>query len=109
MTDPFAHGPSRRNLIGREPSAEHVRRWSVEQNVPAGTPPTFISAAADDAVVPVENSMMMFSALRAAKVPSAMHIFDIGGHGFGSLTDPGGPGRYWPQLFQDWLSRQKLG
>lgn len=108
MTDPFAHGPSRRNLIGREPDPERIRRWSVERNVPAGTPPTFISAAADDAVVPVENSIMMFTALKTAKVPSAMHIFDVGGHGFGSLSDAGGPGRYWPQLFQDWLSRQKL-
>jgi dihydropteroate synthase len=25
----------------------------------------------------------------------------------GSLTDAGGPGRYWPQLFLDWLGRQK--
>ena len=108
MTDPFAHGASRRNLIGRDPGADRIRRWSVEQNVPPGTPPTFLAAAADDAVVPVENSIMMFTALRAAKVPSAMHIFDRGGHGFGSLADAGGPGRYWPQLFQDWLSRQKL-
>jgi acetyl esterase/lipase len=108
MADPHAHGASRRNLIGAAPSAERIRRWSLEQSVPAQMPPTFISAAADDKVVPVENSLMMFSALRAAKVPSAMHIFDVGGHGFGSLTDTGGPGRFWPQLFLDWLGRQKL-
>lgn len=109
MTDPHAHGPSRRNLIGANPTPERIRRWSLEQNVPADMPPTFISAAADDRTVPVENSLMMFAALREKKVPGALHIFDVGGHGFGSLTDTSGPGRYWPELFQDWLGRQKLG
>jgi acetyl esterase/lipase len=108
MTDPFAHGPSRKNLIGVRPSPDRIRRWSLEQNVPAQMPPTFIAAAADDKVVPVENSLMMFSAMRAAKAPGAMHIFDVGGHGFGSLTDAGGPGHFWPKLFLDWLARQKL-
>jgi acetyl esterase/lipase len=108
MTDPFAHAPSRKNLIGARPSPERIRRWSLEQNVPADMPATFIAAAADDKVVPVENSLMMFSAMRAAKAPGAMHIFDVGGHGFGSLTDAGGPGHFWPKLFLDWLARQKL-
>jgi len=108
MTDPFAHGPSRKNLIGIKPSPDRIRRWSLEQNVPADMPPTFVAAAADDKVVPVENSLMMFSAMRAAKVPGAMHIFDVGGHGFGSLTDSGGPGHFWPKLFLDWFGRQKL-
>lgn len=107
MTDPFAHRPSRGNLIGKDPPPERIRRWSVEQNVPADAPPTFISAAADDRVVPVDNSLMMFAALRRSKIPSAMHIFDVGGHGFGSLEDRSGPGRYWPLLFLDWLGRQK--
>jgi len=108
MTDPYAHGASRKNLIGAAPDAARIRRWSLEQNVPAGMPPTFIAAAADDRVVPVENSLMLFAALREKKVPGALHVFDTGGHGFGALTDSSGPGRYWPELFQDWLGRQKL-
>lgn len=108
MTAPYAHAPSRRNLIGRDPSPERVARWSLEQNVPADMPPTFVTVAADDRVVPVQNSLMMFSALQAAKVPSALHVFDVGGHGFGKPGDPSGPGRFWPDLFEDWLRRQKL-
>jgi acetyl esterase/lipase len=108
MTDPFAHGPSRRNLIGKDPGPERIRRWSLEQNVPADMPPTFLAAAADDKVLPVENTMMMFAALRRRKVPSAVHIFDFGGHGFGKPTDPNGPGHFWPKLFEDWLARQTL-
>jgi acetyl esterase/lipase len=107
MADPYAHGQSRRNLIGRDPDAERIRRWSLEQNVPADMPPTFLAAAADDRTVPVENSLMMFAALRRQKVPSAVHIFDQGGHGFGAPTDPSGPGHFWPLLFEDWLGRQK--
>ena len=106
MSAPHAHGPSRRNLIGRDPSPDRIARWSLERNVPADMPPTFLAAAADDRVVPVANTMMMFAALQDKKAPGAVHIFDVGGHGFGALTDAGGPGRYWPELFQDWLQRQ---
>jgi acetyl esterase/lipase len=108
MTDPYAHGPSRRNLIGREPGPERIARWSIERSVHPAMPPTFVAAAADDRVVPVENSMMLFASLRRNKVPSAIHIFDEGGHGFGAIGDPAGPGRFWPDLFVDWLGRQKL-
>lgn len=106
MAEPHAHAQSRRNLIGADPSPDRIRRWSLEQNVREGAPPVFLAAAADDSVVPVENSLMLFEALQAAKVPAAMHIFDVGGHGFGSLSDPAGPGRHWPLLFRDWLGRQ---
>lgn len=108
MTAPHAHAPSRRNLIGRDATPERVARWSLEQNVPADMPPTFLAVAADDRVVPAENSLMMFTALLARKVPSALHVFDVGGHGFGKPGDPSGPGRFWPDLFEDWLRRQKL-
>lgn len=108
MTDPHAHRASRIKLIGGNPDRERIRRWSVESAIPADAPPCFITAAADDRTVPVENSLLMFQALRAAKVPAACHIFDQGGHGFGSIADAAGPGRHWPVLFLDWLGRQKL-
>jgi acetyl esterase/lipase len=106
MADPYAHKQSRRNLIGRDPDPERIRRWSLEQNVPRDMPPTFLAAAADDRTVPVENSMAMFAALRRSGIPAAIHIFDQGGHGFGAPTDARGPGHFWPDLFQDWLGRQ---
>jgi len=106
MQEPHAHGESRKNLIGAAPDAERMRRWSLESGVPADAPPTFLSAAADDRVVPVENSLLMFQALRAAGVASALHVFDVGGHGFGSVEDESGPGHFWPRLFMDWLGRQ---
>ncbi|HEU5068538.1 MAG TPA: alpha/beta hydrolase [Sphingomicrobium sp.] len=108
MADPYAHEQSRKNLLGANPTPAQIRRWSVEQNVRPDTPPTFVSAATDDRVVPVQNSLMMYSALLAAKVPSALHVFDSGGHGIGPVSSPSGPGHFWPILFLDWLSRQKI-
>ncbi|KHL24766.1 hypothetical protein PK98_12690 [Croceibacterium mercuriale] len=106
MTDPHAHKPSRRNLIGAEPSAELIRRHSIEQNLPDDLPPIFLSAAVDDRVVPVENTLMLHAALKAKGMNAPCHVFDVGGHGFGSVEDAGGPGHFWPLLFTDWLGRQ---
>ncbi|WP_347302497.1 alpha/beta hydrolase [Croceibacterium sp. TMG7-5b_MA50] len=106
MTDPHAHGPSRKNLIGAEPSADLIRRHSIEQDLPDDLPPMFLSAAVDDRVVPVENTLILHAALKAKGVNAPCHIFDVGGHGFGSVDDPGGPGHFWPLLLADWLGRQ---
>ena len=106
MTDPHAHGPSRKNLIGADPSADLVRRHSIELDLPEDVPPMFLSAAVDDTVVPVENTLMLHAALKANGMKAPCHIFDVGGHGFGSVEDAGGPGHFWPLLFADWLTRQ---
>ena len=58
----------------------------LEKYVTAQTPPTFIASAADDDVVPIENSLEYARALGANKVPYEMHIFSHGGHGFSTST-----------------------
>ena len=45
------------------------------------TPPTFLWHTADDAVVPVENSLMFAEALSENKVPFELHIYPHGPHG----------------------------
>ena len=49
----------------------HAEReaYSVERHVGKDTPPTFLAQAADDLVCPVDNSLMMFAALRTARIP----------------------------------------
>ena len=56
--------------------------------------------AADDKSVPVENSLVMFSALKAKGVPTELHIFEEGGHGFGLRGAAGKPVAAWPSLFE---------
>lgn len=99
------NGPSRMLLLGREPSAELVERRSTERHVGPSTPPLFLFHSVDDTTVPVENSQMMFEAMRAAKRPVEMHLVQEGGHGYGTGF-AGTPSAMWPELFDAWLSRQ---
>ena len=46
------------------------------------TPPAFIMANSDDDLVPCENSIRYYEALRAYRVPAALHIYPTGGHGW---------------------------
>lgn len=54
---------------------------SCEKLVTEQTPPTFLWHTADDAVVPVENSLFYAKALSAHKVPYELHIYPHGTHG----------------------------
>ena len=58
-------------------------------------------------VVPVENSVRFYLALRKAKVPAEMHIFENGPHGVGlALADPALSA--WPTLLATWLRARGL-
>ncbi|MFO1187778.1 MAG: alpha/beta hydrolase [Alphaproteobacteria bacterium] len=86
-----AHLGSREKLLGPAPAAERIVAYSGEQNVKASHPPAFLVHAADDDVVPVENSLKLFAALKTAKVRCEMHVFESGGHGFGLRGIAGNP------------------
>lgn len=101
--EPGAHMGSRENLIGKTPAAETIARYSCEKHVTREVPPTWMCFAADDDTVPpMENGMAMFHALQAAKVPSELHVFEKGGHGFGIRLAHGKPCSAWPELFLHW-------
>jgi acetyl esterase/lipase len=103
MMPPFDHTRSRRELLGEHPSVADSAAWSVERQVDAHTPPTFLAQAADDPISPVDNSLMTFQALRAAQVPAEMHIFQSGRHGWG-MGKPGSEVMAWPALFATWAA-----
>ena len=107
MTAPHAHGSSLKSLLGANPTNAQRLAVSAEHDIPADAPPTFIAAAADDKVVPMENSLMMFQALRAQKIASELHVFESGDHGFG-LTGPGGVALPWPALLSAFFKRHGL-
>jgi acetyl esterase/lipase len=98
-----AHPGSRDKLLGPDPSPAQIAAYSCEKLVTRKTPPAFICLAADDDTVPpVQNGMAMFDAMRAAKVPAEMHVFQEGGHGFGIRLAKGKPVSTWPELFLHW-------
>lgn len=83
FTTEFVHAGSRQNLLGQHPSQELMELLSNEKQVTAKTPPTFLMHTADDAAVPVENSLLYAMALRKARVPFALHVYEHGAHGVG--------------------------
>ena len=97
-----AHGGSANQLLAAGVPAAELGRYAPHLHVTANTPPTLLIHAADDDVVPVENSLLMFAALRAAGVRSELHVFDRGGHGFGMRGVTGKDVAAWPSLVQNW-------
>jgi acetyl esterase/lipase len=106
MSPPFAHPGSRERMFDAAPTPELERAWSLEANARPDAPPTFLLHAADDAAVPVENSLRLYDALRAEKVSSELHVFEEGGHGFGLRFARGKPVEAWPDLVLGWWRRK---
>ncbi|WP_244952508.1 alpha/beta hydrolase [Xanthomonas maliensis] len=99
-----AHPGSRQRLLGDAPSAAQQRLYSPQRQVDARTPPAFLLHAQDDTVVPVRNSLLFYDALLQAGVPSELHVFPQGGHGFGTSRIAGLTLAAWPQLAQAWIA-----
>ena len=99
----FTHKGSRTNLLGNDGTPELIKLYSNELHVTAETPPTFLVHSVADPAVPVENSLMFADALRKAKVPFEMHLYERGPHGFGMA--PGDPVlSTWTQRCAAWLA-----
>lgn len=71
-------------------------------NMAAKAPPTFIYHTTDDALVPVQGSVALYSALTTAGKDVEMHLFAHGSHGSGmGGADPALS--LWPQALEAWL------
>ena len=105
MTDPHVHAGSRTHLLGQAPTPEQIAAYSLEQMNWAGAAPVFLLHAMDDASVPVENSLMLLTTLKAASVKAEAHLFQEGGHGFGVRLIQGRPAQVWPELARAWAGR----
>jgi len=82
------HGGSRKKLLGDDPSPEQIRRFSNELQVSADTPPTYLTHALDDSVVPIANSRMFAEAMKVHKVPCGLLELPSGGHGLNGYKGP---------------------
>jgi acetyl esterase/lipase len=85
-----------------------IRRGSDELTkeirVAKDTPPMFLVHAHNDAA---DNSVHLYLALRKAGVPTEMHIYSSGGHGFG-LRPTGKPSATWPARCEEWMRDQGI-
>ena len=83
FTEACTHKGSREALLGKNPDKALVAYYSNELQVTKDTPPAFFVHADNDRGVPVENSLLMYKALRANGIPAELHILSEGNHGFG--------------------------
>jgi acetyl esterase/lipase len=98
----------------REPSNELLDTVSPAKQVSPSTPPMFLWTTAADALVPVENTTRLSTALAQAKIPFEVHIFEEGAHGL-SLADQSTAGNMgfvnpdaaqWVPLVEHWLMKR---
>lgn len=109
MDQAIAHAGSRSLLLGPEPTSALEIAHSPDRTISSSAPPHFLLHAEDDVSVPVENTLRLHAALRTAKVPTEMHLFAHGGHGFGLRKTIGKPVEVWPQLWRAWAAAIGLG
>ena len=105
--------PVRDELLGElYRASEHglpklVESVSNERQVSPETPPTFLFHTSEDTGVPPENSVLFYMALRKAKVPAEMHIYEKGPHGVGlAAKDP--ILSTWSALCAGWLKSRGI-
>lgn len=89
----FAHALSRTTLLGRTPSAEAVRKYSVEEQILPDYPPVYLWQCREDNVVPFENSLLLVSALEREGVRHYFRPVEGSTHGWALGT--GTPAAGW--------------
>jgi len=86
---------------------EPLEYWCLETQVKENTPPTFLWHTMEDTCVPVENSILMMSALHGKGVSCEAHFYPHGDHGRSMCTaevenhDP--IVRTWVPMCRAWL------
>lgn len=103
----ITHAGSQRSLLGEKPAQSLLDELSNDLKVTPQTPPTFLFHTNADTAVVADNSVRFYLALRRAKVPAEMHIFEAGPHGVGlAMADP--VLGVWSTLLTNWLRARGL-
>ena len=107
-TGEYAHRMSADYVSMKNPDL--LSYFDLPSQVSEDTVPCLIWHTAEDRSVPVENSLLLASALSNAKVPFELHVYQEGEHGLSMGTNE--TGRYnkhvqsWFALALEWLSER---
>ncbi len=74
-------------------------------NVTADTPPTFIVHTSDDHSTSL-GAVLLYAGLKRNKVPAELHIYENGGHGYGTRDRDNSNIGTWTDRASDWLARK---
>ncbi len=86
MDPEITHLGSKNNLIGEDATQEQIDFASIDKNVTADYPPTYVWCGDSDQLVPPKNTELMVEALKAAGVPYACDRYPGVDHGVGLAT-----------------------
>ncbi len=106
MQDDIAHRWSRNSLLGKgakNQTQERKDEFSMELNVPANMPPTYVVVCDDDPVVIPENSLRLYDALQTAGIPSRLTRYPWGKHGFGMKDNDFMQEFHYNEPLKEWL------
>lgn len=104
------HAGSFANLLGEQSENEEMRRLvSLEHQVGAHTPKTFLWHTVTDQSVPVANSMLLAQTLIQHGVNLEYHLYPTGCHGLALATEETSDGqeRYVEPQCQSWMNLAK--
>lgn len=87
----FSHKDSIKNLLGEAYSDVQQReKLSLEKQISKDVPPCFLWHTYDDDLVPVENTLLFASALKAKAIPFELHVYPKGVHGLSLANEQTG-------------------
>jgi acetyl esterase/lipase len=92
---------SRHPVVGDSPSPELLRSTDILGNIRAGFPPTLLLHGTADQTIPVDQSVSLYGALRAAGVPVELHVIEGVTHIFDIHEDFAAASATWIDLFLD--------
>ncbi|MBE7003355.1 MAG: alpha/beta hydrolase [Ruminococcaceae bacterium] len=105
-TGEFAHRESAELVTGGDPALRAM--LSLENHVTAHMPPTFVWHCTGDESVPVENTLLLTTAMQRMGVPYECHLFSGGAHGISVCTQevetPNAACAAWLGLCRTWLN-----
>ena len=103
MIEGITHSGSRNNLIENAAAgSEKEVMFCNEKQVNSQTPAAFIALSSDDKVVPPANSINYYTALLQNNIPASLHIYPLGGHGWG-FNDSFPYKRQWTEELEKWI------
>lgn len=76
----------------------------TEDQITADTPPIFAVHTFDD-FVPVQGTANLLLAMKKAKVPCELHVYESGGHGYGLRKRADLPVSHWTTPCEAWLRK----
>ncbi len=105
MDDSIPRTGNMDGLLGKNPAQEKIDAISVVKLVTPNTSPSFIYSTTADQTVNSMNATAYYDALKRAKVPAELHIFERGPHGTGLAQGLKSTPELaiYPILLQNWM------